>query len=83
MALTIVEARAITGGAGTHADTYVAAALDPVGGLLGVREFPATRPATPVCGLALAARVQVPVPAQGEPERATVHLSNNRAVYDP
>ena len=32
----------ITGGAGTHADTHVAAALDPIGGLLGVREFPAT-----------------------------------------
>ena len=49
MAVTIVEeARpitcraAITGGAGTHADTHVAAALDPVGGLLGVREFPVT-----------------------------------------
>jgi transposase len=26
----------------THADTHVAAALDPIGGLLGVREFPAT-----------------------------------------
>jgi hypothetical protein len=26
----------------THADTHVAAALDSVGGLLGVREFPAT-----------------------------------------
>ena len=26
----------------THADMHVAAALDPVGGLLGVREFPAT-----------------------------------------
>ena len=32
----------ITGGTVTHADTHVAAALDPVGGLLGVREFPAT-----------------------------------------
>jgi transposase len=32
----------ITGGAGTHADTHVAAALDPIGGLPGVREFPAT-----------------------------------------
>jgi len=32
----------ITGGVDTHADTHVAAALDPVGGLLGVREFPAT-----------------------------------------
>jgi transposase len=42
MALTIVEARAITGGVDTHADTHVAAALDPVGGLLGVREFPTT-----------------------------------------
>ena len=42
MAVTIVETRAITGGVDTHADTHVAAALDPVGGLLGVREFPAT-----------------------------------------
>jgi transposase len=42
MALTIVETRAVTGGVDTHADTHVAAALDPVGGLLGVREFPAT-----------------------------------------
>ncbi len=40
MAVTIVETRAITGGVDTHADTHVAAALDPVGGLLGVREFP-------------------------------------------
>ncbi len=40
---TIVEdARAITGGVDTHADLHVAAALDPVGGLLGVQEFPAT-----------------------------------------
>jgi hypothetical protein len=42
MALTIVETRAITGGVDTHADVHVAAALDPVGGLLGVREFPTT-----------------------------------------
>src|SRR5215472_5804132 len=46
MTVTIVEthppARAITGGVDTHADTHVAAALDPVGGLLGVGEFPAT-----------------------------------------
>jgi transposase len=42
MALTIVETRAITGGVDTHADIHVAAALDPIGGLLGVREFPAT-----------------------------------------
>ena len=42
MALTIVETRAVTGGVDTHADTHVAAALDPVGGLLGVGRFPAT-----------------------------------------
>ena len=43
MAMTIVEdRRAITGGVGTHADVHVAAALDPIGGLLGVQEFPAT-----------------------------------------
>ena len=41
--MTIVEeARPVTGGVDTHAGTHVAAALDPVGGLLGVREFPAT-----------------------------------------
>ena len=38
--MTIVETRAITGGVDTHADVHVAAALDPVGGLLGVEEFP-------------------------------------------
>jgi len=32
----------VTGGAGTHLDLNVAAALDPVGGLLAVAEFPAT-----------------------------------------
>jgi transposase len=46
MTVTIVETRAvtraITGGVDTHADVHVAAALDPIGGLLGVREFPAT-----------------------------------------
>jgi transposase len=42
MALTIVKTRAITGGVDTHADVHVAAALDPVGGLLGVQEFPVT-----------------------------------------
>ena len=35
--------RAITGGVDTHADVHVAAALDPVGGLLGVAEFPAAQ----------------------------------------
>jgi transposase len=42
MTVTIVETRAVTGGVDTHADTHMAAALDPVGGLLGVQEFPAT-----------------------------------------
>ena len=45
MTVTIVETpaqtRAITGGVDTHAEVHVAAALDPVGGLLGVQEFPA------------------------------------------
>jgi transposase len=44
MAVTIVETRtetrAITGGVDTHADMHVAAALNPIGGLLGVEEFP-------------------------------------------
>jgi len=31
----------VTGGVDTHADAHVAAALDGIGGLLGVREFPA------------------------------------------
>lgn len=38
--MTIVEARrAVTGGVDTHLDTHVAAALDPIGGLLGVESF--------------------------------------------
>jgi transposase len=42
--MTIVEDRcAITGGVDTHAGTHVAAALDPIGGLLGVAEFPAAK----------------------------------------
>ncbi len=41
--MTIVEdRRVITGGVDTHADMHVAAALDSLGGLLGVQEFPAT-----------------------------------------
>ena len=41
--MTIVEQRtAITGGVDTHSEVHVAAALDPLGGLLGTREFPAT-----------------------------------------
>jgi transposase len=43
MTVTIVdEARPVTGGVDTHADAHVAAALDGIGGLLGVQEFPAT-----------------------------------------
>src|SRR5215468_2735518 len=42
MVETRVQARAITGGVDTHADVHVAAALDSIGGLLGVAEFPAT-----------------------------------------
>jgi transposase len=38
--MAIAGTRAITGGVDTHADMHVAAALDPIGGLPGVREFP-------------------------------------------
>ncbi len=40
--MTIVETRAITGGVDTHLDTHVVAALDPVGGTLGIESFPTT-----------------------------------------
>ena len=44
MAMTIVEAdRAVIGGVDTHLDVHVAAALDPVGGVLGVESFAASR----------------------------------------
>jgi transposase len=40
MAMTIVEAaRMVTGGVDTHLDVHVAAALDPIGGLLGSEAF--------------------------------------------
>src|SRR6266702_934039 len=43
MTVTIVgAARPVTGSGEMHPDLNVAAALDPVGGLLGVAEFPAT-----------------------------------------
>jgi transposase len=42
MTMSIVETAAVTGGVDTHADSHVAAALDGIGGLLGVSEFPAT-----------------------------------------
>ena len=41
--MTIVDpARPVTGGVDTHLDLNVAAALDPIGGLLGVAEFATT-----------------------------------------
>jgi transposase len=41
--MTILEdIHVITGGVDTHAGMHVAAALDSLGGLVGVREFPAT-----------------------------------------
>ena len=42
MTIMVEDARVITGGVDTHAGMHVAAALDSVGGLLGVQEFPAT-----------------------------------------
>jgi transposase len=42
MTLSMVDACVVTGGVDTHADAHVAAALDGIGGLLGVSEFPAT-----------------------------------------
>ena len=41
--MTTVDAtRPVTGGVDTHLDVNVAAALDPIGGLLAVAEFPTT-----------------------------------------
>lgn len=40
--MAIVETRAVTGGVDTHLDVHVAAALDPIGGLLGVESFATT-----------------------------------------
>jgi transposase len=43
MAMTIVErTRPVTGGVDTHLDVHVAAALDEIGGLLGVESFEAS-----------------------------------------
>src|SRR5215211_8812215 len=44
MAMTIVEpaGRAVTGGVDSHLDVHVAAALDDIGGLLGVESFEAS-----------------------------------------
>ncbi len=40
--MTIVETCVVTGGVDTHLDVHVAAALDGIGGLLGVESFPTT-----------------------------------------
>ena len=41
--MTLVEVdRPVTGGVDTHLDVHVAAALDPLGGVLGVESCPAT-----------------------------------------
>jgi transposase len=42
MAMTMVETRPIMGGVDTHLDAHVAAALDAIGGLLGVESFETT-----------------------------------------
>ncbi len=42
MALTIVDTCTVTGGVDTHADAHVAAALNHIGGLLGVESFSTT-----------------------------------------
>ena len=42
MAMTMVSTGSVTGGVDTHLDVHVAAALDPIGGLLGVAEFDTT-----------------------------------------
>ena len=39
---TVDVARSVTGGVDTHLDVNVVAAIDPIGGLLGVAEFPTT-----------------------------------------
>ena len=39
MAMTMLEACRVTGGVDTHLDVHVAAALDPLGGLLGTESF--------------------------------------------
>jgi transposase len=42
MAMTIVDRSVVCGGVDTHLDTHVAAALDGIGGVLGVESFPTT-----------------------------------------
>jgi transposase len=42
MTISLEGARPVTGGVDTHLDVHLAAALDPVGGLLGVESFAAS-----------------------------------------
>jgi transposase len=42
MVITIVDTRVVAGGVDTHLEVHVAAALDSIGGLLGVESFPTT-----------------------------------------
>ena len=50
MALTTVDTpRLVTGGVDTHLDVHVAAALDGIGGLLGVEQFGPPRLVTGSC----------------------------------
>jgi len=59
--MTMVETRAVTGGVDTHADVHVAAALDAIGGVLGLAEF-STNPNgyAPAAGLAAQLRPAQP-----------------------
>ncbi len=63
--MTMVETdRAVTGGVDTHLDVHVAAALDPIGGVLGVAEFDTTRAGCEtllawLCGFGVVDRVGV------------------------
>ncbi|MBW3549081.1 MAG: transposase, partial [Actinobacteria bacterium] len=42
MAMTIVETSSVTGGVDTHSELHVAAAVDRVGGVLGIEAFETT-----------------------------------------
>jgi hypothetical protein len=55
----------ITGGVDTHLDVHVVAALDELGGLVGVESFPTTRGLSGSAGLAGIAREVVVVGVEG------------------
>ena len=62
----------ITGGVDTHLDVHVAAALDPIGGLLGTESFPTT-PAG-YCKLAT-----TPLPLQSSTPASTPAVASTTA----